>query len=441
MRVPVAYTALAGITTGALAVALLPAKTLFKPKIPEAEQIAHSAGAERWACPMIDFIGNKPGLCPVCGMELQRVTAGELNEEQQWRAGVQLATAVEAPAVATVRAYGTVRYDDRTARVVIPRIGGRVVKRYGGALHSGVLVKQGDPLIDLYSPEVFASQAELAAAVKLGDQVVVRSLMERFSRWNLEAVARRIADGSAPVDTVTITSPFEGRVILDTGTQENSSGLPAVGAELAADQPIVRVVDPHSFMVIVQVPETRAHWLREGQPVRIASDDMGELPDVQAVVSWLSPELNLQLRTREAHLHLTDPQGRLLPGSLVNARIAAALDGELRAADPSKPESWGRFVVVPKSAVLSTGVRHVAWRVAEKQSDGRLRFELATLALGPRLEDAHGNDLWVVRAGLSSGDQVATGGAFLIDSQAQLAGSPSLLFPQGASATAAPHQH
>jgi Cu(I)/Ag(I) efflux system membrane fusion protein len=47
----------------------------------------------------------------------------------------------------------------------------------------------------------------------------------------------------------------------------------------------------------------------------------------------------------------------------------------------------------------------------------------------------------VVRAGLKPGDQVAAQGVFLIDSQAQLAGTPSLLFPHGAVAPAGGHQH
>ena len=153
------------------------------------------------------------------------------------------------------------------------------------------------------------------------------------------------------------------------------------------------------------------------------------------------PELNLEIRAREVHIHLRDPNGRLIPGGLVNARFEAALTQELEVADAKKPETWGKFALVPKTAVLSTGVRHVAWRVAERQRDGRLRFELAPLALGPRIEDEAGNDLYVVRAGLKPGDQVAAQGVFLIDSQAQLAGTPSLLFPNGAVAPAAAHQH
>ncbi|HEX2851987.1 MAG TPA: efflux RND transporter periplasmic adaptor subunit [Opitutaceae bacterium] len=443
MRAPPALLiAAAGLLAGALVIALLPKDTLFlAPDTPDTA--AETATGERWACPMMDFIGNKPGACPVCGMKMTKVTAGELTREQQRRMDVQLATVAEGPARALIRAYGAVRYDDRTMQAVIPRIGGRIVKRHPAALHPGTLVEAGDPIVDLYSPDIYAAQGELAAAVKLGDQPTIHALTERFERLNLAPVARAILDGGAPVDTVTIASPFAGRVILalEGETDAMTARLPQVGQEVMADAPLVRLVQPYSYMLVIHVPETRAHWLRTGQPVRLASDDKGELPDVEAAITWVAPELNLEIRAREVHIHLRDPKGRLLPGSLVNARIETALDAEMAAADTTKPDTFGKFVLIPKTAVLSTGVRNVAWRVAERQKDGRVRFELAPLALGPRIEDEAGNDVYVVRAGLKVGDEVATQGVFLIDSQAQLAGTSSLLFPAGAVAPGAAHQH
>lgn len=160
-----------------------------------------------------------------------------------------------------------------------------------------------------------------------------------------------------------------------------------------------------------------------------------------ASVSWVAPELNPEIRAREVHLHLRDPNNRLLPGSLVNARFKAVLGPDMKPADPSDPATWGRFPLVPASAVLSTGVRNIAWKVRKIESDGRQQFTIAPLALGQRLEDENGNDRFVVRAGLAAGDQVAAQGVFLIDSQAQLAGSSSLLYPAGAAAPAPAHQH
>ncbi|MDO8543653.1 MAG: efflux RND transporter periplasmic adaptor subunit [Opitutaceae bacterium] len=439
---PALLVGVAGLLVGAAVIALLPRKTLFS--VPETrDAAADTVAGERWACPMMDFIGNKPGNCPVCGMKMTKVTAGELTREQQRRMDVQLATVTEGPARALIRAYGAVRYDDRTLQVVIPRIGGRVVKRHEAATHMGNMVKAGDPVVDLYSPDAFSAQGELAAAVKLGDPPTIRALTDRFERWNLPNVAQAILKGGGPVDTITIRTPFAGRVVLalEGETDAMAARLPQVGQEVMADSVLLRLVDPDAYMLVVHVPENRARWLRVGQPARLASDDRGELPEVVAAISWVAPDLNLEIRAREVHLHLRDPQRRLLPGSLVNARFEATLTSDFEVADATKPETWGQFALVPKTAVLSTGVRHVVWRVAERQRDGRLRFELARLALGPRIEDEAGNDMYVVRAGLKPGDEVATQGGFLIDSQAQLAGTPSLLFPSGAVAPAVSHQH
>lgn len=444
MRTPsLVIIAAAGLVLGAGLIALLPGNVLFVGTHADEVDSADNAVGERWACPMMDFIGTKPGKCPVCGMTLTKVTAGELTREQQRRMDVRLSTVTEGPARSLVRAYGIVRYDERTLQVVIPRVAGRVVKRHHAARHLGMLVEAGDPIVDLYSPEAFAAQGELAAAVKLGDERTIRAITDRFERWNLLDAAKAILKGGAPVDTVTITSPFSGRVVrsLEDGESQPGSALPQVGQEVTADAPLVRLVEPFAYMLVVNVPELRAHWVKVGQPVRLSSDDWGELPEIDADIAWVAPELDPEIRAREVHIHLRDPKGRLLPGSLVNARIESVLGSDLEAADPSKKETWGTFTLVPKTAVLSTGVRTVAWRVVDHQRDGRVRFELAPLALGPRLEDESGNDLYVVRAGLKAGDEVATQGAFLIDSQAQLAGTPSLLYPTGAVAPAGGHQH
>jgi membrane fusion protein, copper/silver efflux system len=442
MRSPALLIAAAGLLIGAGVVAMLPQQVLFSTPV-QHDPSADAVTGERWACPMIDFIGNRPGDCPVCGMKMTRVTAGELTREQQRRMDVQLTAVTEGPARALVRAYGAVQYDDRTLQVVIPRISGRIVKRHDAARHAGAMVEVGAPIIDLYSPDAFAAQGELAAAVTLRDQPTINALASRFERWNLNHVAQAILAGGAPRDTITISSPFGGRVVLALDGETNAMGtrLPQVGQEVMADTPLIRLIDPNAYMIIVHVPETRAHWLKVGQPARLASDDRGELPEIEATITWVAPELNPEIRAREIHIHLEDHKGRLLPGSLVNARIEAALTSDLQAADATRPETWGIFPLVPKTAVLSTGVRHVAWRVAERQPDGRLRFELAPLALGPRLEDEAGNDVYVVRAGLKPGEEVATQGGFLIDSQAQLAGTPSLLFPNGAAGPGPAHQH
>ncbi len=429
----------AGLLAGALTIAFIPAGTLFTAADPTGSQQAAAEPGARYACPMMDFIGNKPGDCPVCGMEMTKVTAGELTAEQTRRMGVETTVLKTGPAVATVRAYGTAEYDNRFTRLVIPRVAGRIVERHEATYGCCESVAAGAPIVDLYSETVIAAQAELQAALKLDDAALVAALRDRFERWHLTDVADAILAGGPIQDVVTITSPFAGQVLLE--DEEMVNDALAVGREIAADTPLLRLVDPDKLTLVVHVPEHRANWIALGQPVLIDSDDAGPLPQLHAVVGRVSSEINPTLRAREIRVYLDNARELLSPGSLVNARFQVALGQDLRPADPTDASDHGEFVLIPKTAVLSTGVRNVAWKVAGRDADGRARFELAPLALGPRLEDAAGNDHYVVRAGLAAGDEVATQGAFLIDSQAQLAGSPSLLYPLGASAPAAAHQH
>ena len=433
---PTLLIAAAGLLLGAALVAFLPEDTLFAAPI-RADESASTG--ERWACPMMDFIGNKPGDCPVCGMKMTRVTAGELTREQQRRMGIELARVTEGPATVTVRAYGAAEYDSRYSNILVPRVAGRIVKRYMATWGCCEDVAAGAPIVDLYSPEAFAAQGELAAAVKLGDEPTVRAVRERFERWNLAEVAEAIIAGEEPQDTVTIRSPFAGQVLMR-DFEKVSAGL-EVGREIMADTPLLEIVDPNRLTLVVHVPEHRARFIREGQPVALASDDHGELPGLRAVIGRLGQEIDPEIRAREVRIYIEGARDLLQPGSLVSARLQGALSADLKPANPDDPDSWGRFPLVPKTAIISTGVRHVAWRVAARESDGRLRFELAPVALGPRLEDENGHDLYVVRAGLRPGDEVAAQGVFLIDSQAQLAGTASLLYPEGAVAPATEHVH
>jgi Cu(I)/Ag(I) efflux system membrane fusion protein len=432
--------AIAGLALGTATVALLPADALFHSAAGHEHASAATPTGERWACPMMDFVGDKAGTCPVCGMDLAKMVAGEIQPELVRRMGLQTSLVTRGPAVATVRAYGIAEYDHRFTKLIIPRVAGRIVKRFEATFGCCETVEAGARIIELYSPEVIAAQGELQAALKLNDAALVASLRDRFERWHLAEVAAAIVAGQPIRDTVVITAPFSGQVLQQETEMINESL--AVGREVSADAPLLRLVDPDKLVLIVHVPEQRANGIAAGQSVRIESDDAGPLPQVNAVIARVAAEINPSNRAREVRIHLSGARSFLSPGSLVNARIQTALAPDLTPADPADRGTWGEFALIPKTAVLSTGVRNVAWKVSGRERDGRLRFELAPLALGPRLEDENGNDLYVVRAGLTPGDEVATQGAFLIDSQAQLAGTASLLYPLGANAAApAAHVH
>ncbi len=422
----------AGLTVGAMSIALVPERVLFRPHANHADAAGASDGT-RWACPMMDYIGNRPGNCPVCGMKMHPVTAGELTREQQKRMGLELTTVQDGPALVSIRAVGTADYDHRFTQVFLPRVAGRIVKRYPATFGCCQTIEDGAPVVELYSAEVIGAQGELASALALGDSNLVQALRQRFERWNLLEVADALAAGGGVQENITLRVPFAGQVLLD--DMEEVNEMLEVGREVMPDTPILRLVNPDKRVITLRIPESQATFIREGQPVTLSGDLSGPLPE--AAIGRLSNEISPATRTREARVYLTDTNHLLRPGEVVSARIQGALGPDLHPSDPSHPSS---FPLIPKTAVLSTGIRHVAWRVVERKENGHLRFEPATLELGPRIEDANGNDLYIVRAGLKPGDEVATQGAFLIDSQAQLAGTPSLLYPHGATAEPS-HQH
>jgi len=427
---------LAGLATGALLISILPARYVFVSHVVTSE---NAATGTRYACPMMDFIGNRPGNCPVCGMKLHPVTTGDLSREQQKRMGLELAKVVDGTAKVTVRAYGAAEYDHRFTHVVIPRVAGRIVKRYEVTFGYHHEISAGDPVIDLYSPEIISAQGEFLSALKLGDQNLIRNLRQRFDRWNLLDIAEHLEQGGDPLEYITIRSPVAGQILLE--DMKSVDEALKVGREIMPDTVLLQVVDPDNLVLVVHVPESRGRFLREGQAVEIDSDDFGPLPGLKAKIGRLAAEIDPQIRTREVRIWLSGARDVLQPGSLVSARLHGVLGPDLQPANPNDEETWGRFALIPKEAVLSTGVRHVAWKVTGREDNGLLRFEIAPLALGPRIEDEHGHDQYIVRAGLAAGDEVAAQGIFLIDSQAQLAGSESLLFPMGANAPAAAHQH
>ena len=433
---PTFITAIAGVAFGMLAITLMPATALFVPDAAVSQ--ADGDSGERWACPMLDFIGTHAGTCPVCGMKMERMTAGEITREQRTRMGVETTTVTSGHALVTVRASGSAAYDHRSTAIVIPRVSGRIVARHDATFGCCTVVAAGEPIIDLYSPEVFRAQADLQTAVKLRDQTLIENLRQRFVRWNLASVADAVITGGEPVDTVTITSPVGGQVWFENMEKVDEDLL--VGREIAADTMLLRLVKPDDLVLILHVPETRAAFLRENQPVLLASDDRGDLPEVKAVIGRVAYEIDPEIRTVEVRIYISGARDLLRPGSLVTARMRGALSPDLKPVDPSTKDAMGTFALVPKSAVLSTGVRHVAWRLKPGTGRGPQQYEPVSLWLGPRLESDDGKDLYVVRSGLKPGDQVATQGAFLLDAQAQLAGTPSLLYPTGAGAPSA-HQH
>ena len=419
--------AMVAAAAGLLAVAAIPESSLFPPPAG-----AGSAAGDLWACPMICVRIPRPsdGRCPRCGMDMARMSDGDLLPEQRRRMGIEVQELRAATVAVAIHAAGTAAYDDRQTRIVTARVGGRIIRRHEATYGCCAEVAEGAAVIDLLSPEAYAAQLDYAAALRGGAQAATqaRALRARFARWGLSHVAEAIDGGAAPEEVVQIRSEFAGQAWLESASMVDETLM--VGREIAPGEPLLRIVDADRMMVSVHVNETRARFLAEGQRVTLTSEDRTALP-VQARISRVGNEIDPELRAVEVRIYISAARGVLRAGALVRARIEAVLGADLAPLTPDSAGGPGRHLLVPRDAVLSTGVREVVWVLDRTQPDGSQRFRLAPVALGPRVESGDGRDAYLVRAGLAEGDVVAVRGAYLIDAQAELAGSPSLLHPPG----------
>jgi Cu(I)/Ag(I) efflux system membrane fusion protein len=185
------------------------------------------AKEEIWTCSMHPQIRqNHPGQCPICGMDLIPVVTGGsatdagpreliLSEAAQKLAEIETAPVERRSVAAEIRLTGKVQFDETRLATIAPRVAGRIDRLY--ANFAGVSVKAGDPLADLYSPELVSAQQELLTAKSLGESLL-NATRERLRLWGLTTEQIEGIEKSGQVkDHVTFYSPISGVVVgLDT---------------------------------------------------------------------------------------------------------------------------------------------------------------------------------------------------------------------------------
>ncbi|MGB7986777.1 MAG: efflux RND transporter periplasmic adaptor subunit, partial [Terracidiphilus sp.] len=288
---------------------------------------------------------------------------------------------------------------------VSARIGGRVDKLY--VQYTGERVRNGQPVADIYSPEVATAIEEYHLAEENRNQL--RQSDDAFARTQADALVKASQhklelwgingnQSDAPqkdgVPHVTIYSNASGTVVDRKVTQ---------GQYVNAGDTLLTVADLNQVWIKADVYEEQLPQIRQGQEVEITAES---LPNkiLHGHVDFIEPAANPQTRTVPVHVHVANPEMRLLPGMFVNATFVS------RAAAPS--------IVVPRSAVLDTGTRKIVYLARPNGI-----FEAREVQVGAPTED-----LFPVLHGLALGDSVVLNGNFLIDSQAHLSSGVSGLY-------------
>lgn len=428
-------------------------------------QPATEEGEDRYICPMMCTpASTEPGRCPVCAMELVEATGSGDNDglsvmiEPAARrlVGIQTATAKLGPVSQTIRTIGSIDYDESKLATISAYVGGRIEKLY--ANYVGVPVEQNDDLALIYSPDLYSAQVEYLTALKGG------GLMRLGGSSNLAELAEQnlIELGLTEDQVVELRSrgKAESRIRLRSPIKGTVIGKFAVeGDYIKTGTKIYRIADLSTVWLMLDLYPDDAARIRFGQQVESEVNSMpGEV--FTGRVAFIDPTVNATTRTVQVRVEMLNPDGKLKPGDYATARVYVPAIRQDRIYDPalankfispmhpqvirekpghcpicsmdliptselgyaSEPLPKQQVVTVPRDSVLMTGENSVVYIETDPG-----RFEIRRVTVGPMTDDRA-----VILEGMAPGETVATNGNFLIDSQMQLAGNPSLMDPSKA---------
>jgi Cu(I)/Ag(I) efflux system membrane fusion protein len=428
----------------------------------EAEALAAVENEQIWTCSMHPQIRQpKPGKCPICGMDLIRVSteAEEVGPRELKLSPTAIKLAeirlkpVERRYVSTIiRMVGKVEYDETRLGYITARVPGRIDRLYVD--YTGITVRKGDHLVSFYSPELISAQQELLQTLKAyrkfgSGTSTVNAAREKLKLWGLTAVQiKEIEKRGKPTDHLTIYSPMSGIVVHKNAVE---------GMYVKTGTKIYTIADLSHVWIKLDAYESDLSWLRYGQTVKFETEAYpGESFDGK--IAFIDPILNPTTRTVKVRVNVVNPDLKLKPEMFVRAVVQSKLSITGNVMDPELAGKWispmhpevvkdrpgtcdvcgmplvkaeelgyaaasledkEAPLVIPASAPLITGTRAVVY-VAVPGKEGI--FEGKEIALGPQA-----GDFYIVKEGLQEGENVVVNGAFKIDSDLQIQAKPSMM--------------
>ncbi|HKI50096.1 MAG TPA: efflux RND transporter periplasmic adaptor subunit [Desulfobacteria bacterium] len=371
----------------------------------KAEQKTATSDAKKgkvlyWRAPMNPTeIYDKPGKSAM-GMDLVPVYAGETSRPGEVRIdpviqqdmGVRMGRVKKGPLIHVVRTYGIVTPDETLTAQINLKTSGWIEKIYVD--FTGKHVKKGDPLFELYSPELVAAQEGYLAALKTsgkpgtGNDRLLDSARNRLRYFDVpEEFIERLKTSHSVKMTVMIRSPLNGYVI-----QRNAEE----GSYVQAGRMVFQIADLRRVWVDAHVYEYELDLIETDQQAEMT---LPSLPGrtFTGTVAFEYPYLQPKTRDLVVRLVFENPEMELKPEMYADVRIKTVLRGE--------------GLMIPSEAVIRTGKRNLVFL-----SIGDGKFVPRDVILGPLLVR---NRVQVI-AGLSEGESVVTSGQFLLDSESNL---------------------
>jgi RND family efflux transporter MFP subunit len=314
--------------------------------------------------------------------------------------GVRLAKVQRKQLVKDIRTYGNITYDETGIYTVNTKFSGWIEKLHVGFV--GEKVRKGQPLFDIYSPELVTAQEELLLAlqqykslststypsIREGAQRLLEASRTRLRYWDLtEGQISEIEEAGKTQKTLTIYSPATGVVI---------NKLAFEGHYVKAGERQYEIADLSKVWVDVDIYEYELPWVHQGMP---AETELAYIPGrrFNGKVLYVYPYLNAKTRTATLRLEFPNPRYRLKPDMFATVYLKSTIAGD--------------SLVIPREAVIDSGVRQVVF-----VSLGQGKFQPREVKLGVE----GNNDEFQVLRGLEEGEEIVVSAQFMLDSESRL---------------------
>jgi RND family efflux transporter MFP subunit len=324
--------------------------------------------------------------------------AVKISPERLQLIGVKFAVAELDNASRVIRTVGKVTWDETRVAHVHTRVDGWVEQVFVN--FTGDVVKQGEPMLTIYSPEMLASQQELLLAARARDlmrdnplasaaqhgESLFNAAKRRLELWQLtEDQIQRVLTTGEPIHSITLSAPAGGFV-----TARNV--FP--NQRVTPDSDLYTITDLSRIWIVADVFESDITSIAVGTAAYVMFPNSGA-PSIAARVSYIQPQVDPVTRTLKVRLDAGNPGLRMKPDMFVNVEFGVAGANRL---------------AIPAEAVLDTGERQTVF-----VDLGNGYLEPRQVVVGERF-----GDRVAITSGLAAGERVVSSGTFLVDSESQL---------------------
>jgi Cu(I)/Ag(I) efflux system membrane fusion protein len=343
--------------------------------------------------------GMEMGGMDMGGMNMSTDGSVRLTASQIREFGITFGTAEQRLLEDEVRTVGIVNFDETRMAEVAPRFGGFIEHLYVD--FTGKPVRSGQPLVEIYSPELVSAQEELLLAAELdrslgesavpgisrGNASLAQAARRRLRLWNIsDAQIEQIVRTGRVRRTMTLHAPVSGIVVEKRVLR---------GQAVQPGQTLYTIADLREVWVEAELREADAGSVQEGSAATVELAAFPGRP-LAGAVEYIYPTLQSEARTLKARIAIPNADGRLKPGMYATVRLTSAAR---------------RALTVPTAAVVYTGERAVVFVDMGAGKIAPQEVEVGRTA----------GDYTEIVAGVEPGQRVVTSAQYILDSESNMA--------------------